>query len=365
MTGQLISSGKNLETEVRTYTDRIYRRSLRPDELQRFAGRTHIPHMGPERLQNEAACLRFVRDRTNIPVPTVLEAYEDDDGSYVLVTSRPPGVQMHTLSDQDRAAVLPQVEIYSRAIHRLHSNRTGGPTGLVCPPYRATKGYLSTQGDPPGRYTPGALLPVFPSRTSIGEDFDFCHGDFSQHNVFVDRPTLKVVCVTGWEWAGFWPRWFDAPYFRSPRPSREQAGDPAFALENSWCQEFLRACYTGESLCRRRDAADRSQTFRRGGSRRRRLRRLLFRPRRLRLLPRRLTFLPRRLTFRRPHRHLRRRRRMASRRPRRTPFRRGRQRLRQLLFRRPRRLTFRRPNCEFAEDVCSVFAAQQASVLPS
>lgn len=48
---------------------------------------------------------------------------------------------------------------------------------------------------------------------------------------------LKVEGIVDWEYAGFWPEYFETPYFRDPRPSGAQFGDE---VENERLVEFLR-----------------------------------------------------------------------------------------------------------------------------
>jgi hypothetical protein len=77
---------KKHEREFRVSADRFCKRNLRPSEYQLDArNKPYVPLLGPERVKNEAACLQFIRQNTNIPVPEVLDAYEDD-GSFVFVT---------------------------------------------------------------------------------------------------------------------------------------------------------------------------------------------------------------------------------------------------------------------------------------
>ena len=87
-----VESWRNTERHFRIYNDRFYKRSLRPDEyILAFRGDRFVPPQGYERLQNEAICLRFIREHTNIPVPEVLEAF-DDGGALIVITRLLPGV---------------------------------------------------------------------------------------------------------------------------------------------------------------------------------------------------------------------------------------------------------------------------------
>lgn len=46
----------------------------------------------------------------------------------------------------------------------------------------------------------------------------FCHNDLGQHNVIVDPDTLKINAIIEWEYGGFWPEWFEQPYWKRKGP---------------------------------------------------------------------------------------------------------------------------------------------------
>lgn len=101
-----IRTWNTYEREFRLYQDDSTKRSLRPDEYRLGVGdKPYVPPLGFERLRNEAACLDFVRSKTNIPVPDTLEAY-DEAGSFVPITKRLSGVQMDELPLQDQAPLI-------------------------------------------------------------------------------------------------------------------------------------------------------------------------------------------------------------------------------------------------------------------
>ncbi|MCJ1405068.1 hypothetical protein MMC11_008294 [Xylographa trunciseda] len=63
---------------------RVLKRSLRQDEYYVLSdGERLVPSLVVERLKNEAACMAFIRAHTNIPIPKLLDAYEEN-GSYHL-----------------------------------------------------------------------------------------------------------------------------------------------------------------------------------------------------------------------------------------------------------------------------------------
>ena len=60
------------------------KRSLRPTEYKLdFRGQPYVPVTNEARLENEAACLRFIKVITNIPVPEVLAIYEKDESFFL------------------------------------------------------------------------------------------------------------------------------------------------------------------------------------------------------------------------------------------------------------------------------------------
>ncbi|KAI6610243.1 hypothetical protein MCOR14_011984 [Pyricularia oryzae] len=201
---------KNSEREFLVDDNTFRKRSLRPDEyIVNIKGDLFVPRQGYERLQNEAAYIRFIRENTEIPVPEVLQVY-DDKGAFVLTTRRLHGIEMRELSAEQQSVVMGQVESHLHTLRSLRGVYIGGPTGIVCPPPRVTRWF------PEGtRWTSTAPGPE-------GPDLVFCHGDLSQSNILVDPKTLKIEAIIDWEFAGFWPEDFEAPYFRDPSPSGAQ-----------------------------------------------------------------------------------------------------------------------------------------------
>ncbi|KAJ2891333.1 hypothetical protein MKZ38_000564 [Zalerion maritima] len=70
-------------------------------------------------------------------------------------------------------------------------------------------------------------LPVFPPQRAYGldrrpwppklsesEDLVLCHNDLSTQNIFVDPGTFQIVGIIDWEFAGFFPPYFELPLWR-------------------------------------------------------------------------------------------------------------------------------------------------------
>ena len=89
---------------------RFLKRSLRPDEYPILSnGEPLAPLLVVERLQNEAACMQYIRENTDIPVPKVLDAYAEN-GSYFLWMEYIDGIEMSELTEEEQVKVIPQGE---------------------------------------------------------------------------------------------------------------------------------------------------------------------------------------------------------------------------------------------------------------
>jgi aminoglycoside phosphotransferase (APT) family kinase protein len=188
------------------------KRGLRPSEyITTLRGTKHIPKLGKERLQNEAAVLRFIRRVSNIPVPTLYGAF-DVDGSFTIITEYIDGVCMSELSEDQKHTVRTEVEQHLATLRGIKSNYLGGPSGIVIPPYRVMS--ISDRNEWPQKV----------SKTTSG-GYVFCHNDLSQHNIIVDSQTLKIRAIIDWEYAGFFPEEFEMPLYNRRGPSVALEGE--------------------------------------------------------------------------------------------------------------------------------------------
>ncbi|KAI9749319.1 MAG: COP9 signalosome (CSN) subunit, partial [Chaenotheca gracillima] len=173
------------------------------------SGRVHVPRQGRERLLNEAAAMSFIREHSNIPIPTLHCTFEDD-GAIYLVMEYVEGVGMDELDDDQREVVKRELDIHLNTMRSLTSHSVGGPSGLVVPPYRVS---LKTSTD------------AWDLRISDTEDLVFCHNDLSQQNVIVDPVSLKINAIIDWEYAGFYPDFFERRFFERLGPSVARDGE--------------------------------------------------------------------------------------------------------------------------------------------
>jgi hypothetical protein len=210
--------GTTFERKYFHIGNRFIKRSLRPDEWQfsSFRNAVHAPRLGTERLLNEAAALQYIRTNTDIPVPELYKSYEKD-GAVTLEMEYVEGVGMDSLHETQRREVMKELDHHLDTLHGLRSSRHGGPTGIVIAPYRVTQKTTRDEWAPQNR---------------AGEKLVFCHNDLSMQNVIVDPVSLKIRAIIDWEYAGFFPVFFDRRFFvrKGPSVALEGEDDDSMAL---------------------------------------------------------------------------------------------------------------------------------------
>lgn len=189
---------------------------------QRSNGREpNVWRWSAQRLKNEAAALRLIKDRTTIPVPDVYSCQRDDRGAMRLVVQRINGVEAASIGEECqmpegsrhasagtcyecKRIVAEKVNAYIEGkvlpqLQALTSSQTG-LDGFVLPPPRIE------QYDGRDTWTP--------KRSSREDAYVFCHGDLSRSNIMVDPKTLDVTYIIDWEQAGFFPTQLERPLWR-------------------------------------------------------------------------------------------------------------------------------------------------------
>lgn len=184
------------------------KRTLRRHEWQTVGDNILItPHtVLPERWKNDAAILAYLREKTNIPLPRLQCVYEDD-GAFHHCTEYVEGVSMMDLSEEDKVVVKKGLQQHVETLKALRSDTPGVPgRDLLCPPLRvpSVKWKVNSCWRP---------------RQDVKGNYIFFHNDLGQHNIIVDPKTLKINAIIDWEYGGFWPEWFEQPFWKVSRPS--------------------------------------------------------------------------------------------------------------------------------------------------
>ncbi|KAL1695145.1 kinase-like domain-containing protein [Schizophyllum commune] len=157
-------------------------------------------------IRNEAAAIAFARAHTNIPVPNVICSFDDGGRSY-LIEDMVPGVSMSKLPDDAKATVMKEVETHVRTLQSVKGTTMGGFCGVACLPYRVS------------RVFPRGETPQVTFRPDVPYELVLCHNDMAQHNIIVDPETLKINAIIDWEFAGFYPKEFEAAFYKRPGAS--------------------------------------------------------------------------------------------------------------------------------------------------
>lgn len=90
-------------------------------------------HFATRMPRNDAACLKYDREKTDITVSKVLDAYEDN-GSFLVSAARTEGVSLQELREEDRLKALNEIRADISKLQTLQSNKIGGPSGILGPP---------------------------------------------------------------------------------------------------------------------------------------------------------------------------------------------------------------------------------------
>ncbi|CAK7229854.1 hypothetical protein SCUCBS95973_007373 [Sporothrix curviconia] len=181
----------------------------------------------PQRWKTDAAIITYLREHTNIPVPRLLFAYEDD-GAFTFSTELVSGVNMTSLTDAQKAVVTVELQQHIATLKALRSKTPGVPgETLLCAPMRVHTRFWKSHSC----WRPKAGL-----QDRNEEEYVFCHNDLGQHNILVHPETLKITAVLDWEYGGFYPAWFEQPYWTRPGPSAPLDGEED---DRERCRQWL------------------------------------------------------------------------------------------------------------------------------
>lgn len=89
----------------------------------------HVPLFNTERILNEGACLKFLTEKTNIPLPKLYVCFKDD-GAACLVTEYVERTAMNDL-DEEKKTVAKELELHLETLKKLTSDTWGGPGGMA------------------------------------------------------------------------------------------------------------------------------------------------------------------------------------------------------------------------------------------
>ncbi|KAJ6020629.1 hypothetical protein N7540_006133 [Penicillium herquei] len=111
---------------------------------------------------------------------------------------------MRQLPEEQKRLVWPEIDQHLATLREIKSSTLGGSSGLIIPPYRVMD---ETENDD------------WSQKEVEAPEYIFCHNDLAQQNIIVDPETLKIKAIIDWEYSGFFPSYFEAPFYKRWGPS--------------------------------------------------------------------------------------------------------------------------------------------------
>ncbi|KEQ73169.1 hypothetical protein M436DRAFT_81564 [Aureobasidium namibiae CBS 147.97] len=179
------------------------KRQLKPSELGYPPERLILPE---ERIKNEYAALCYIRDNTTIPIPEIESFGRDENDSLKLVTGIVAGKMLEDFDDEERPAVLEAVD------QQMERH-------IFPQPQKLQRDSVGCVDESLPVIAPNCLMykhrrPFWRRVTSDTPSFVFCHNDLSGFNIILNPDTYEIAAIIDWEYAGFFPAWFDRRLWR-------------------------------------------------------------------------------------------------------------------------------------------------------
>ncbi|EGO23554.1 hypothetical protein SERLADRAFT_408903 [Serpula lacrymans var. lacrymans S7.9] len=179
--------------------DVFVKRTLSPREwLIDIKGNLVVPFMQLERIKNEVAAIKYIKENTNFPVPTI-RCHFEDNGCYYIIMDAVPGTSMVNLAEDQRKVVIEELKGYIKTMQGVKSKVMGSFTSDICLPYRLAK---VLPQDKPKKF-----------KAASTEQFVLCHNDLGHSNIIVDEKTLKINAIVNWEYVGFYPEEMEKAFY--------------------------------------------------------------------------------------------------------------------------------------------------------
>lgn len=169
----------------------------------------------------EAQNMRFVKENTSIPVPTIIADWVENQRHF-LVVKRVPGKPLKeiwsTLTDNEKDGISKQAASYLRELSKLQASRMESLDGMpVWDPalfgddFKGSHGPLSLDDELFAEMTktlsdvPKRALQRLRKRMPTAGPYTFTHGDMNISNFIVNDGNLTGII--NWEASGYFPVW--------------------------------------------------------------------------------------------------------------------------------------------------------------
>ncbi|RDW74495.1 aminoglycoside phosphotransferase family protein [Aspergillus mulundensis] len=172
---------------------------------------------------SEVPNLRFLKEHTSIPIPTVVRSWEEDGRAFAIM-DRVPGTPLSaiwsTLSEVEKKSIAKQTAEYLGQLRELHSNTMQGlhdqpiysaflfPTGYGVPhgPF-SSDDELWSEMKQALQGIPEDVCLRLRERMPSAAPYTFTHGDLTFVNIMVDDG--RVTGILDWESSGYFPVWWE------------------------------------------------------------------------------------------------------------------------------------------------------------
>jgi hypothetical protein len=172
----------------------------------------------------ESPNIRFLTERTSIPIPKIVEEWQEDNGAYFLLTKRIQGHPLSeiwpTMSGADKERIAKQTAEYVMQLRELHSNRMESLGGrplysafLFPNGYGIGHGPISSDDELWAEMSlalskvPEEIRLELRQRMPTATPYTFTHGDLTNVNIIVDNGNLAGIL--DWEASGYFPVWWE------------------------------------------------------------------------------------------------------------------------------------------------------------
>ncbi|EGD91904.1 hypothetical protein H112_00508 [Trichophyton rubrum D6] len=185
---------------------------------------------------SEVANLKFIQEKTTIPVPTIVKDWVQSDNRHFLLIERMPGETLDTLyqklSTAELEAIADQVAELIQQLRPLQSPQIGGIGGTPL-----HNGWIFVNNmEPAGPFSsdeelwdcmknglakvPAKALENLQKRMPACKPYTWTHDDLSSSNIVVKDG--KVTGILDWEFCGYYPVWWQYVSAGSGNPDEQR-----------------------------------------------------------------------------------------------------------------------------------------------
>lgn len=173
----------------------------------------------------ETQNVRFLKDKTTIPVPAIIEEWTEENRRHFLLSKRIPGEPLSTawatMTETEKERVAQQTANYLSELRRLQSPRMQSLDGqpiysafLFPTGYGVPHGPLGSDDELWEEMTkaldgvPEIAKRRLRTRMPPSGPYTFTHGDLTNVNILVENGNLTGII--DWEASGYFPVWWES-----------------------------------------------------------------------------------------------------------------------------------------------------------